>query len=232
MYPDQFVADFEATRARAAAGHVDPAPQTIELVTEVFRGSTIVGFVHFLKTEKSAWSAQEHADSSSRMKFFGAVAGLAGIGAGKSYNQARAKELAKMASDANIGVEFDLLCLGHIPRSRSTLVETVVRELKSVAVADKKADRDGAAGQAQQQDGVEATLAASVARANKIVREKPVLGIETFMTAFDDYAQAAKMRPDEVGAPVGLNVKPFARADVLALVSKAAFGETDEDDVD
>ena len=107
------------------------------------------------------------------------------------------------------------------------MVEATAAAGKRDDAADQTTDDAGGLGQAQQKDNLATVVDSTLAAANEAAKSNPVLGVETFMDAFDDYAKAAHERPDEMGAPVGLNVRDFTRADVMALVSQLAFGTTD-----
>ena len=68
-------------------------------------------------------------------------------------------------------------------------------------------------------------IASAIEAANTEAKKSPVLGVESLMGAFDDFAQAAQGAAPSVGLPTGLNVQPMTFNDVLALVANEAYGE-------
>jgi hypothetical protein len=116
------------------------------------------------------------------------------------------------------------MCLGFIPSVKSRIVETTVSELAKTNVNDQSASDTGAKGQMEKQDNSNSVTAGVLRAINEVVSSNPVLGIETFMDAYDDFAKGAQTRPDEVGAPVGFNVKEFTRGDVMGALADKYLG--------
>ena len=198
--------------------------EKVAIVTEVFQGSALVGFVHFIKREQTTKSENYKAsavDARATMEYSDFLSSMTGS---TSFSMEQATNLAKLASEAGLQIEFDLICHGYIPAVKSQIVETTVQEISHTNVNDQTATQDGSKGQGEKQSNANSVITGTIDAVNEIVTKNPVLGIQTFMDAFDDYSKAAQGRPDEIGAPIGMNVREFSRAEILMQLATETAG--------
>ena len=228
--PEVDMIGFEQAYAQALAddnsdkGDRTPA-QTLNLLTEIYQGSAMIGLVHFVKREKSSSSQSSSSSSQATADSLRAHIIVVDITKRSSYAESAASEIAKMASDAGLDIQFDLVVVGYAPKIKS---QTLKFAVSSFANFDPSAFDAGAImtdasasalQQGAQQSGMDAVIHATVQSLNEVEQDNPVLGIQTFMDAFDDYAEACKSS-QVIGAPVGMNVKPFTKMDVMKLLAK------------
>ena len=230
--PEADVEGFEVAYARTmqedaqrAAGGADSP--TINLLTEIYQGSALVGLVHFVSHEGTSSTQASSSSSYTTEIKLKASAWIGSLTASLSQGEAAANEIARMASDAGLEVEFDLVVFGYSHRIKAKMIKFAVASFSdfdpsNFASGGLLADMSGgAASQAtgSQQSNMDAVIKSTVKSLNTIAQDNPVLGIQTFMDAFDDYAEACKTGRD-IGAPVGMNVKPFTKMDVMKLLAQ------------
>jgi len=197
----------------------------IALVTEIFQGSALVGFVHFIRVESTqssqTMSSSDYMAATASLKVTNFVDTATG---GTSFTRDTATTIANMASSSGLDIQFDIVCMGYVPKLGSTDLQSAVSDMLKMDVSDQTASADGAKGQTQQQSNAQALIDGLVHSLNSVARTNPVLGVQTFMNAFNDYATAATEKPDGMGAPVGMNVKTYSKIDVLTALSSKYFG--------
>ena len=225
--PEADIVGFETAFAESL-GKQDAASMTdrINLLTEVFQGSALVGMVHFVSHEGSSSSQESSMSSSSvgdRLKLGAWIGSMTGS---RGAAENAANEIASMASDAGLDIVFDIVVVGYMPTVKSQIMKYAVTSFAKFDPTTFDAGQlmpsaTTVASQAQnkRESDAKSVIKATVQSLNEVEQDNPVLGIQTFMDAFDDYAEACKSF-EAIGAPVGMNVKQFTKMDVMKLLAQ------------
>ena len=230
--------DAFTAQLKAAGGAAPGNATTIDLVTEVFLGSTFVGMAHVLQTRAAkANSSQELSadalffnDTSSQMlNQMSDAQTLASRTGNVQLATSKARTLMRRAESAGLNVAFDVVCLGFMPQVQSSAVQTAVQQFRnfdpaSFAVSNviDKTPAGASYVQTVQQSNMQSVIEATVLALGDVDASAPVLSEQSFMTAFGDYVshsqQAGASAP--VGAPIGMNVKRFTKLDVMSQLAR------------
>jgi len=211
---------------------------TINLFTECCLGSAMVGMVHFIKKEKTS-SNQSSSESSFELMasveascIFGSITGDTAIGA------QMAKKAANSLSTGGMDVKFDLICLGYLPTLKANNVKIAIESFKSFDPALFSAETEMS--QVGNMDNVSKNLIASNKSSSKqqsnmsTVIQATLMGLQqnettyqvldynTFLNAFDDYVKNAATT-EGVGIPIGMNLKPYTKREVIAELFKKYY---------
>ena len=215
---------------------------TINLVTEMFLGSTFVGMVHILR-QNSSGATSSQAGNGSAYNFSTA--------AGQNMNQmsdaqqqagrtgsvqavtSMAKKAAQQASKAGFNVAFDVVCVGFVPQITANQVQLGVQQFKDfnpagfkvtnmLDSADSTPEQSAAYVQTVQQSNMQAVISATVDALVEVDQTQTVLNEQSFMNAFTDYVKRAQDSTPtaQIGAPVGLNVKRYSKMDVMSQLAR------------
>eukprot|EP00672_Neobodo_designis_P015880 CAMPEP_0174834698 /NCGR_PEP_ID=MMETSP1114-20130205/4986_1 /TAXON_ID=312471 /ORGANISM="Neobodo designis, Strain CCAP 1951/1" /LENGTH=515 /DNA_ID=CAMNT_0016068621 /DNA_START=1 /DNA_END=1548 /DNA_ORIENTATION=- len=231
-HPVYATPEFAEAFLKASAGGADTLKKRISMVSEIFQGSVVVGFVHFLKVDRTNTQSSSASTRLSAKAAFDFAKFLDSISGSTSATASVSKKMSSMSSHSVVDVVFDIVSLGYIPKlTPNSQAQTVNSIVKFMDPSQKGADEQGSKGQNQQQSNSKALIDGLLEGVNKVTQENPVMDIKTFMDAFADYANAAHENPKGVGAPVGLNVKEWTKIDVMAALADHYFGEghTDEE---
>jgi len=239
MRPDNLVADplnqhDTFSRQLREESRVNPSTaDRINMVSEMFKGSAIVGLVHFVNitTARMNTTLSVNRTASNSSNFDAAKVMSDQDRQYNSTNSSRANELinrlAKMGSNAGLEVHFSLACVGYIPAISTNQVQLAVAQMANFDPANFKVPAmdfpDGTsmigAVQSNMKSVIDVTID-SVARVDEASRLK-VLDASAFMDAFTDYTKAAQdpVRSQNIGAPTGLNMRTFTKLDVLSALA-------------
>jgi len=211
---------------------------TINLFTECCLGSAMVGMVHFIKKESTSTS-QSSSDAS-----FKAMASVqysclfASITGDTSISAQMAKKAANSISSGGMDVKFDLICLGYLPTLKANSVQLAVESFKNFDPASFSAENDMAAvanmdsasqsliasnkSSTQQQSNMSSVIQATLMGLQQNETTYQILDYNTFLNAFDDYVKNAATT-EGVGIPIGMNLKPYTKRDVITELFKKYF---------
>ena len=224
--PEADMEAFETAYAEMLGKKSTAADEKMGLLTEIFQGSAVAGMVHFVTKETTSSSQQSSASSFSAEAQLRLSRYLDTLTGGTGFSQASASQIASMASEAGLDIQFDIVMIGYMPKIKSQIMKFAITSFADFDPSNFEAgsvtpDPTTASAQAQgkQQSNMGSVIKATVHSLNSVEQDNPVLGIQTFMDAFDDYADACRNDPN-IGAPVGMNVRQFAKMDVMKLLAQ------------
>lgn len=222
---------------------IDSKSPKISLISECFLGSAMVGMVHFLKsssskTAQSSLSSQQSSRLSKLVRLSAAVASTSGD---SGIQQQIAEKLADSLGSAELNVKFDLVCRGYIPTIKNQQIMQAVKEFKNfdpatfAATEDKDLfpDMDGvqntllaqAKDRSTKQSNMGSIIKSTLMGLSEAQRTLSILDATTFIDAFDDFVQNAHTK-NNLGVPIGLNVRNFYKHDVIFELASKYFDQS------
>lgn len=225
--PEADMVAFETMYAETLGkGDAGNEAETISLLTEIYQGSALVGMVHFVQHEGTSSSQSSSGSSFSIEAKLKVSQYLDSFTGSTSFSQASASQIASMASEAGLDIEFDLVVIGYQPKVKSQIMKFAVSSFADFDPSKFDAGAimpdpatSGAQAQGKQQSNMGSVIKSTVQSLNSVEQDNPVLGIQTFMDAFDDFSEACRTDPN-IGAPVGMNVRQFNKLDVMKLLAQ------------
>lgn len=203
-----------------------PDEPKISMVSEAYLGSALLGMVHFIQQDETTASESSQMSSSAVKAALQVSNYISSFTSSTSASASAASKLAASASQSDLDVRFDIMCMGYIPTLKSNQITQAIKEFgnfdpSTMGVTDlPQSDVDAAAkGQSSQQSSTGSIVKATLEGLQSKESSIKILDVETFMTAFDDYTNAAKTT-EYMGVPVGLNVEEFTEMDVYNLLAE------------
>ena len=219
-----------------------PAEKSFNIISGATLGSSFVGMVHVLRTEKTK-SEQDVTDSAKDMasslnlslKLGSAVAGIRG---GFGIDKDVAQDIKSLLSTQNINSHVTLITAGYIPTLKSNLVSVGVKQfanfdpnammtdllkLQDFTSAENKSVHQAATAARTKGEFVQLKSA----NINSVMQglsklddgQNKMLDITSMMVAFEDYVKAA-MGTDEnvkIGVPINYYIKPITRTQLAQM---------------
>lgn len=211
--------------------------EKVHMVSEMFKGSALVGMVHFVQTNETrqtdlAKELREGSHGAAGSKGYQNAAGFEEQTADRHKLEQDASRVIKLASAAKYKVHFSLVSVGYIPKMSPSDVQMAVRQMgkfdpaafKVPAIVDEEHTSSALAAV---QDNMKAVVSATIQSVGDVESNKlKVMDMRTFMTAFTDYAEAAQTADNDrnIGAPIGMNVRDFTKLDVLSALANKYLG--------
>ena len=217
-----------------AAGNRVTNQTTINLVTEMFLGSTFIGMVHFTQRNSTALASTQSGDASMRNGSSSSVDNvivdalkvLAGRTGSVQAVTGVAKDAAQRASKAGFHVAFDMVCVGFVPHMSSRELQRGVQQFKGFDPSTFTVPRatppalpsdvlTPAYVQTVQQSNMQAVISATVDALSNVDESRVVLDERSFMNAFAEFvAHAQGDSPNSFGVPPGRGTGPSVGAPV------------------
>jgi hypothetical protein len=219
-----------------------PAEKSFNIISGATLGSSFVGMVHVLRTEKTK-SEQDVTDSAKDMASslnlslkLGTIA--AGIKGGFGTDKDVAQDIKSLLSTQNINSHVTLITAGYIPTLKSNLVSVGVKQfanfdpnammtdllkLQDFTSAENKSVHQAATAARTKGEFVQLKSA----NINSVMQglsklddgQNKMLDITSMMVAFEDYVKAA-MGTDEnvkIGVPINYYIKPITRTQLAQM---------------
>jgi hypothetical protein len=219
-----------------------PAEKSFNIISGATLGSSFVGMVHVLRTEKTK-SEQDVTDSAKdlasslnlSLKLGTAVAGIKG---GFGTDKDVAEDIKTLLSTQNINSHVTLITAGYIPTLKSNLVSVGVKQFAhfdpNAMMTDllKLQDFTGAENQSVHQAATAARTKGEFVQLKSAAitsvmqglsalddGQNKMLDISSMMVAFEDYVKAATGVDENVkiGVPINYYTKPITRTQLAQM---------------
>jgi hypothetical protein len=232
----------EATIKQIADEEGTTAEKSFNIISGATLGSSFVGMVHVLRTEKTKSeqdvtdSARDMASSLNLSLKLGTIA--AGIKGGFGTDKDVAQDIKSLLSSQNINSHVTLITAGYIPTLKSNLVSVGVKQfanfdpnammtdllkLQDFTSAENKSVHQAATAARTKGEFVQlksANITSVMQGLSKLDDgQNKMLDISSMMVAFEDYVKAATGTDENVkiGVPINYYIKPITRTQLAQM---------------
>lgn len=199
---------------------------SLTVITGASYGSSFVGMVHFLNSEKSSMNpSDEMMDKlTEKLQLGGWLGKMTG---GLGVDESVLKDVQKLLSSQEVSSHITMLSLGAVPSIASNKIKMGVNRLNRgiKPVAEKSDQNSTAASEAnssienQQAISIENLRSSSMLSSLQKIdeRQNSMLDINTLLSSFENYVTEIKSAEGIVGVPTEFHLRKLTREEIIEL---------------